>query len=480
MTGRAARASGRTEAGLAHKLGLLVVVLVLAAGMLVYVVLAPTPDPGGATPPQLGEPPASGPGLALAEPPPPAEVLPAATGQPPTVAGLRRLVEPALGDKSLGPHVAFAVRDLASPAVHWSSGAPVVTPASTLKLLTSATALATMGPEHRFSTSVTNGAGRREIVLVGGGDPLLTDVRPADPTDSYPARATLATLARRTAARLEQQGRHSVRLSYFTGLFDGPAVNPHWEPDYVPDDVVSPIVSLWVDEGREVAGFAARSPDPALVAAQRFADQLDRAGIRVLGDIRQATPPDGTTVLASVESAPLVEIVQHTLEVSDNEAAEVLLRQSALAAGRPGSFAAGAATVRATLRGLGVDLAGARIFDGSGLSRDNRLGVGALIDVLAAAAEDPRLAAVLTTLPVAGFNGSLGYRFVDVAPDGLGYVRAKTGTLTGVHGLAGLVMTADQRPLLFAVVADRVPVPRTLDARAQLDRIAALLATCGC
>ena len=64
--------------------------------------------------------------------------------------------------------------------------------------------------------------------------------------------------------------------------------------------------------------------------------------------------------------------------------------------------------------------------------------------------------------------------------DGLGFVRAKTGTLTGVHGLAGVAVTANGRPVAFAVIADRVPVPRTLDARAQLDSIAALLAACSC
>ena len=84
---------------------------------------------------------------------------------------------------------------------------------------------------------------------------------------------------------------------------------------------------------------------------------------------------------------------------------------------------------------------------------------------------------MVSTLPVAGFSGSLDYRFVEVAPGGLGRVRAKTGTLTGVHGLAGVATTRLGHVLIFAAVADEVPVPRTLAARAQLDRIAAALAS---
>jgi D-alanyl-D-alanine carboxypeptidase/D-alanyl-D-alanine-endopeptidase (penicillin-binding protein 4) len=220
--------------------------------------------------------------------------------------------------------------------------------------------------------------------------------------------------------------------------------------------------------------------DPAVAAVRRFAALLRKDGVDVTGRIVAALAPDDARQLASVSSAPLSEIVEHTLEVSDNEAAEVLLRQAALAAGRPGSFTAGVATVRATMRTLGVDLAGARIFDGSGLSRDDRLPIMSLVQVLQAAARpsEPDLRPVLTTLPVAGFNGSLAYRFASRAAGGLGIVRAKTGTLTGVHGLAGIAVTRTGEPIVFATLANAVPVRRTLAVRAQLDRIAAGLAGC--
>ena len=133
-------------------------------------------------------------------------------------------------------------------------------------------------------------------------------------------------------------------------------------------------------------------------------------------------------------------------------------------------------------RGQDWLIAGSRVLDGSGLSRDNRLSVAGLLEVLAASvdADQPLLSGVATGLPVAGFTGSLTFRFdVDAGP-GLGWVRAKTGTLTGVHGLAGTVTGRDGTPMLFVAVADKVRVPQTLFARARLDQIAAALAACRC
>ena len=134
--------------------------------------------------------------------------------------------------------------------------------------------------------------------------------------------------------------------------------------------------------------------------------------------------------------------------MSDNEAAEVLAHHVGLAVAGEGSFEGGRAGVAETLAGLGVDLAGERVYDGSGLSRRSRLQLDTLVDVLrvAASPEHPELRAVVSGLPVAGFTGSLELRFDEAAAPGAGVVRAKTGTLTGVSGLAGLVTDAEGRP----------------------------------
>ncbi|HEX5769544.1 MAG TPA: D-alanyl-D-alanine carboxypeptidase/D-alanyl-D-alanine-endopeptidase, partial [Nocardioidaceae bacterium] len=361
----------------------------------------------------------------------------------------------------------------------FSTGPSTVTPASTMKVLTTTAALASLGPDHTFRTTVVAGRSSREVVLVGGGDPLLAR---APDSDVYPARADVVTLAKATARSLKGLGRTRVRLGYDTTLFSGPSDNPAWRASYVPEDVVSPISPLWVDAGRERDGSVSRADDPALDAADEFARALEREGIVVKGRPRPAVAQPDAQEYAGVSSAPLSQIVQWTLEVSDNEAAEVLFRHVALATGRPGSFAAGSAAVREVLSGLGVDLTGARILDGSGLSRKDRLSTGMLLSVLDVAASDehPDLRTVVSGLPVAGFTGSLTYRFDTGADAGLGRVRAKTGTLTGVHGLAGVVTDLDGTVLSFVAIADKVKVVDTLDARERLDEVAAALAACHC
>jgi D-alanyl-D-alanine carboxypeptidase/D-alanyl-D-alanine-endopeptidase (penicillin-binding protein 4) len=102
--------------------------------------------------------------------------------------------------------------------------------------------------------------------------------------------------------------------------------------------------------------------------------------------------------------------------------------------------------------------------------------------VLAVAAEQdrPELRAALTGLPVAGFTGSLAYRYDDGKKAGRGRVRAKTGTLSGVHGLAGVTTDLDGNVLTFVLLADKVRLEDTLDARATIDDMAAALGACHC
>jgi D-alanyl-D-alanine carboxypeptidase/D-alanyl-D-alanine-endopeptidase (penicillin-binding protein 4) len=357
-----------------------------------------------------------------------------------------------------------------------AQGPRLVTPASTLKLLTCLAALKVLGPEHRFTTSVVRRPGR--VVLVGGGDPLLTTRADSD----YPQEADLTTLAKQTALALDKKHRTTVRLGYDDSLFAGPSVDPSWEPDYVSTDVVSPITALWVDEGRERPQLTSRAADPSLAAAGDFAALLRRQGVTVVGAPQHTTVPGSAPEVASVHSAALVEIVQHILEVSDNEGAEVLSRQVGLAEGRPGSFAGGSSAVQAVLHRLGVPLPGAVIHDGSGLSRSDRVPPRALLQVLALALskDHPTLSGLVEGLPVAGFSGSLGYRFADRSAAGLGRVRAKTGTLTGVDALVGEAVGTDGSVMTFVAVADKVKPQDTLFVRDRLDQITSALAGCAC
>jgi D-alanyl-D-alanine carboxypeptidase/D-alanyl-D-alanine-endopeptidase (penicillin-binding protein 4) len=386
-----------------------------------------------------------------------------------------------LADPDLGRHVVAAVTSLAPGSEVWTAGDGTYLPASTTKLLTLGAALATLGPDHTFTTRVVRGRGPREVVLVGGGDPLLASkpLTLAEAESTYPVRADVSSLALAAAEALGGKGRVKVRFD--DSRYTGPTDNPAWRRDYVPDDIVSPITSLMVDSGIEPDGQS-RSDDPSLAAARAFAAALGAAGLKVVGEPERVVVPEGAEQLAAVDSAPLSEVAERILDVSDNEGAEVLGHEVGLATSGTGSFEAGAAGVLATLRDLGIDTTGDRLYDGSGLSRRNRVSATTMLALIqhAAGPDGADLRNLVTGMPVAGFTGSLTYRFAEGPAVARGLVRAKTGTLTGVHALAGIAVGRDGEPMAFVLAADKVKPEDTLDARDALDRAAAALAACRC
>ena len=380
--------------------------------------------------------------------------------------------------KVLGPRVSVRITDPASGATIFHQGSSRFTPASTLKLATTVASLQALGPMATFKTKVVRDPQANQIILVGGGDPYLASTPKADQA-AYPVGGNLADLAKQTAQALGASGAGPVHLRIDDSLFAGPSISADWRPNYVPDSVVSPISALWVDQARLGFGF---SSDPALQAGQRFKKQLLKLGVQVVGPIRRTNAAPDAIELASVDSGPVGEIVEEVLGVSDNQAAEVLARHVGLKVANDPSFTGGASAVQQVLSSLGVNTRGNSTFDGSGLSRANRLTSVSLAQTLRLATEpgQPRLRSSVTGLPVAGFTGSLKWRFGVGPSEALGRVRAKTGTLTGVHGLAGVVTTADHAQMVFVLVADRVAPDKGGLAQMQLDKIAGALGACAC
>ncbi|NUO98709.1 MAG: D-alanyl-D-alanine carboxypeptidase/D-alanyl-D-alanine-endopeptidase [Nonomuraea sp.] len=396
-------------------------------------------------------------------------------GPLPTKSTLTRQLTDALGDKALGGRVGAVVLDAATGAQIFASNPDTgITPASTNKVITTAAALAALGPDTRLSTRVVQGRTPGAIVLVGGGDPMLAgpSAKPAD----FPKQATLATLAARTAATLKSKGVKKVTLSYDDSLFTGPAVAPGWKPNYVPDGEVAPVHALAVDEGRQRPGARPRVPDPAAYAAAAFAKLLPKYGVAVSGSVRAGKAAAGAAELGKVDSAPVYALVEHTLTHSDNDMAEALARHVAIKEGQEASFAGASKAVLGVIRRLGVTK-GVTVADGSGLSIRDRVSADAMARVIAVAssAAHPELRAVASGMPIAGFSGTLGNgrRFTRADSKGqVGLVRAKTGTLNHVNTLAGLATTKDGRLVTFAFLADDVPV----NAEPVLDRLAAVVA----
>jgi D-alanyl-D-alanine carboxypeptidase/D-alanyl-D-alanine-endopeptidase (penicillin-binding protein 4) len=428
----------------------------------------------------------------------------ASTGKLPTGTGLQSALAAPLSASALGPRVSAVVTDPATGKILWSQNPDQAsTPASTTKLVTSAAALAVLGPGATFTTKVVGGATQSSasqssatqssVILVGGGDPTLA-VHPF-PAGEYPRPATLASLARQTARTLKSQGRRTVSLGYDDDLYTGPGLAPGWPAAYVSTGNVTPISALEVDQGRlttasepedddDPYNLRARTSDPAGMAAKAFAALLTADGIHVTGTPTAQRAQQNAKTLASIHSPPLSAIVQQMLQESNNVIAENLARQVALRTGQPASYSGAAAAVTRELSHLGIRTSGLHLVDGSGLSPQDKIAPSTLVEVLQLATSTPRIRPLLAGLPVAGFSGTLSAGqsvFAGIGGPALGSVRAKTGNLDTVTTLAGLATDKTGKTLIFAFMADKIPAAGMLSTAAKaIDEAAAALANCGC
>ncbi|GFH39171.1 D-alanyl-D-alanine carboxypeptidase/D-alanyl-D-alanine endopeptidase [Streptomyces pacificus] len=374
-------------------------------------------------------------------------------------AALADALGPLLDDPGLGPMRSASVVDAATGGqLYGRDTGTAMVPASTVKIATAAAVLSATSPAHRIPTRVVATPDFRGITLVGGGDPTLDLPR-------------MRTLADRTAKALRDRGVTTIRLTYDTSLYRGPLIHPIGAGN----DNIAPVTALMVNAGRlddSTEGPAPRSADPAGDAARAFVGLLSEHGVNTDSGPAPGKAPAKGPALAATYSAPVPVLVERMLTNSDNDLAEALARQTALATRRPASFAGAEAAVTDRLTRLKLPLTGARFADGSGLNRADRVSAALLTTLLVRAADParPELRPVLTGLPVAGFTGTLSGR---AAAGSGGLVRAKTGTLSGVDTLAGTVSSADGRLLAFAFLAGDTPSASA--ARPALDRLAAAL-----
>jgi D-alanyl-D-alanine carboxypeptidase/D-alanyl-D-alanine-endopeptidase (penicillin-binding protein 4) len=399
------------------------------------------------------------------------------SGQAPTQAGITAALTSLLADKRLGTSVAVSVRDAESGDTLLDRGGDtLLTPASTTKATTAAATLLAYGPTYELQTRVVRGSAPGEVVIIGGGDPTLA----FNEEHAYPGSARLDKLA--GDVRTALAGTRVTKVVVDSTLFSGPAAEPKWDSDVISGGYAAPVNALTADGGRTSptsAHISPRAPAPDLFVGRRFAALLGAPSVPVVA----GAAPAGAKQLATLKSPPLSHIVDTMLSESDNTIAESLLRLVAVKEKQPATFTGGANAVRGVLSGIGIDISGERLVDGSGLSRSDRLSPNLLTSVFAAAAgnKHPQLRTLLAGLPVAAYSGTLAKRFGGVAATaGVGLVRAKTGTLSGVSSLAGIVTTSDGHIVTFALLANGITESGTVAAEAALDAIAAKLAGCGC
>lgn len=324
-------------------------------------------------------------------------------------------------------------------------------PASNEKLTVTYAALTALGPDFRIETDVLQDE-NGDLILKGYGDPTLT-------------AADLTALARqvRAAGITVVHGAVIADESWF----DARRTAAGWKAAFYIEES-PPLSALIVDRGW--LGHST-SRDPSLAAAQLFRKALVRAGVQVARGAAHGVAPADATIVASVDSPPLVSIVHSMDTLSDNFEAEMLLKELGAVQADTGTTAAGAGVVTGLLVQAGVPMNGVRLVDGSGLSLLDRLTPAALAALLTTMWNDPELRLeLLSSLPVAGRTGTLHDRMRHGAATGV--VRAKTGTTSNASALSGFVRDR----YVFSILQNGWPISYTW-ARTAQDRFATVLAS---
>lgn len=351
------------------------------------------------------------------------------------------------------------VVDLATGQALWSRGVSTARlPASNQKLVTAYVAMKSLGGSATLTTPVLQGRTyKSSIYLQGVGDPSLTSAR-------------LKTVANTAAYTLKEQGISVVDVYVDDSLFPAPTNAPGWKAEWVPKEV-APVRALVVDQVNVM--------DTSMAGAQVFASQLKAAGLSVRY-VRRGVVEDGSTLLGSTTSPTVGSMVQAMLNVSQNDYAESLYRLAALKRGYAASWSGAKANALNVLSRYGVNRTGLVFYDGSGLSRSDRMTVTTALYLVKRMRVQPDVNSWVFAapgMPVAGVSGTLEDRFV-TAPTSCakGIVRAKTGTLDDVVALSGISQGKDGKERLFSILVNANTA--TTSARGAVDAQAATSTGC--
>ncbi len=397
------------------------------------------------------------------------------TAETPSGPGVAAALAAVAADPDLG-RLGARITDAITGKELWqvADDLPLV-PASTNKVLTAAAALLTLDRQARISTRVVAGTQNAQgpVVLVGAGDPTLSAAPPGVET-WYRDAPRLSDLVE----QIRRSGMTPTAVQVDTSAFSGPTMAQGWDASDVDNGDIAPIESAMIDAGRIQPSTvnSRRSPTPALDAGRELAKALglDPNAVKI------ASAPSGARQLAVVQSAPLVERLSEMMDHSDNVMAECIAREVAAAINRPRSFAGAADAVANRLSTAHVDTTGAALMDSSGLSVDDRLTAKTLDGVVQAAAgpDQPALRGLLDLLPIAAGSGTLADRFTDAATNQgpAGWLRAKTGSLTAINALTGVLTDRSGRVLTFAFISNSAGP----NGRNVMDALATKLWSCGC
>ena len=443
-------------------------------------------------------------------------------------------------------------------------------PASNAKLFTTAVALATLGPDYRFRTTLESEAtlasdGRLagDLILVGRGDPDLSnrkmpyagmperegvtekvlaemadqlvaeglkevdgDIVSDDryfPYDPYPAAWTVGDLYFRFGAPVSAIAfnDNTVSIDILPGERIGGRATVRTEPGAAGESFgydiatgpreIEPDLAVVRQPGQKFVLLRGTVPlahqavrldlamiEPAETAGLALRQVLEARGVQVTGgtEVRHAPPPETSAsgepilthngqpepestqhVLVEHVSLPLLEAVRITNKVSQNLHAELLLRSVGRIKLGVGSTAAGLKVERSFLHQVGIVDGDVVLTDGSGLARDDLVTPRAVVALLEYVGGQPWGADYISTLPVAGVDGTLQNRMVHSAASNR--IQAKTGEVEHERGLSGYATTLGGEHLVFSIFYNNNP-QKGPESSAPIDQIAtAMIETLG-
>jgi len=341
----------------------------------------------------------------------------------------RLAAEPEMGNPSV------SLLDLSTGEIVFESNAySQRKPASTMKILSAVATLKYLNPAQVFATSISLGTVPDSLVLNGDYDPWISmDHRTATKMN----RTSFSRLAFNglSAAKKNSGGSVKKLKVYYNDLYSN-----------------------------EVATFKAFYKKRGVTATL----------IKVSEE--KAISLSGEQVVYSI-SPTVKEIMDWFLLWSDNVLSERMARLAAKASGNEFNDKGVAITFATQLIEMGIDPSKIIVKDASGLSRENKVTANVMANLLYKIHSDPLLATLIDGLPVSGESGTLQRRYVETAPDAVGLVKAKTGTLTGTVSLAGYVQSGE-REYAFVVIADKIRRTNSASdqARKTLDRYLAKIA----
>jgi D-alanyl-D-alanine carboxypeptidase/D-alanyl-D-alanine-endopeptidase (penicillin-binding protein 4) len=350
-------------------------------------------------------------------------------------------------------------------------------PASNMKIITGASALALLGPDYRFETAflahglIRDSAIEGELSVVGRGDPTVSDRVQQGNAMTWMARVADSLLAHGIK-------RVNGRLVRGPNVFPDTIYGYGWEWDDLSGESAAPIDELLYNEGmtkvtRNIAGrdtiVETATTSPARTYLEALASALTARGIVIGGGISDTGPgliTDGVE-LFKISSPPLREILRYMEKPSQNQIAEVLLRTIGLERTGVGSADSGSAVVSRQLLAWGAERDGFVVYDGSGMSRHDLLAPETIVRTLVAIQRDTAFQVFYDALPIAGVDGTIRTRMVGTPA--AGNMRAKTGSLEFVRSLSGYVTDGDGDHLVFSILNNHFTVPVDSVSRFQND-----------